>query len=200
MKTNEAELSEQEKNSVSRRRVLQAAAAIIPLRVGSRVAAALAPFGIAHATRQSSDDLLALGARDAVARIASGDISAESYVAQLLKQYEAHKDLNAVIAIDEARVMEAARAVDRSRARGAKLGAAAGLPFAVKDQIAVAGLPATGGTRRSSDTFRSDMRPSSSVSSPRVRFRSARRRSRHECRRWPHAPNLRAQRVVRRGA
>ena len=145
MKTNEAELSEQEKNSVSRRRVLQAAAAIIPLRVGSRVAAALAPFGIAHATRQSSDDLLALGARDAVARIASGDISAESYVAQLLKQYEAHKDLNAVIAIDEARVMEAARAVDRSRARGAKLGAAAGLPFAVKDQIAVAGLPATGG-------------------------------------------------------
>src|SRR5678815_1635869 len=102
MKTNEAELSEQEKNSVSRRRVLQAAAAIIPLRVGSRVAAALAPLGIAHATQQSTDDLLALGARDAVARIASGDISAEAYVAQLLKQYEAHKDLNAVIAIDEA--------------------------------------------------------------------------------------------------
>ena len=145
MKTNEAELSEQEKNSVSRRRVLQAAAAIIPLRVGSRVAAALAPFGIARATQQSTDDLLALGARDAVARIASGDLSAESYVTQLLKQYEAHKDLNAVIAIDAARALEAARAVDLSRARGAKLGAAAGLPFAVKDQIAVAGLPATGG-------------------------------------------------------
>ena len=145
MKTNEAELSEQEKNSVSRRRVLQAAAAVIPLRVGSRVAAALSPFGIARAAQQSTDDLLALGARDAVARIASGDLSAESYVTQLLKQYEAHKDLNAVIAIDAARALEAARAVDRSRARGAKLGAAAGLPFAVKDQIAVAGLPATGG-------------------------------------------------------
>ena len=64
----------------------------------------------------------------------------------MLKQYEVHKHLNVATAIDGARVLEAARAVDRSRARGAKLGSAAGLPFAVKDQIAVAGLPATGGT------------------------------------------------------
>ncbi len=138
-------MSGQESENVSRRRVLQAAAAIIPLHLGSRVASALAPIGIAHATQRSSDDLLALGARDAVTRIASGDVSAEAYVTRLLKQYEAHKDLNAVLAIDGASALEAARAVDRSRARGAKLGAAAGLPFAVKDQIAVAGLPATGG-------------------------------------------------------
>jgi Asp-tRNA(Asn)/Glu-tRNA(Gln) amidotransferase A subunit family amidase len=143
---NEAAMSQQEKNdSVSRRRVLQAAAAMIPLRVGSRVAAALTSLGMVSTTQQSSDDLLALGAREAVARIASGDITAESYVAQLLKQYDAHKDLNVANAIDGTRVLEAARAVDRSRARGAKLGPAAGLPFAVKDQIAVAGYPATGG-------------------------------------------------------
>ena len=138
-------MSGHENENVSRRHVLQAAAAIIPLHLGSRVAAAIAPFEIAHTTQQSSDDLLALGARDAVARIASGDVSAEAYVTRLLQQYEAHKDLNAVLAIDGARALEAARAVDRSRARGAKLGAAAGLPFAVKDQIAVAGLAATGG-------------------------------------------------------
>lgn len=132
-------------DSVSRRRVLQAAAAIIPLHVGSRVAAALTPLGVAGTTQQQGDDLLALGAREAVARIASGDITAESYVAQLLKQYDAHKDLNVANAIDGARALEAARAVDRSRARGAKLGPASGLPFAVKDQIAVAGYPATGG-------------------------------------------------------
>ena len=138
-------MSQQENDSVSRRRVLQAAAAIIPLHVGSRVAAALTPFGIARTPQQRSDDVLALGAREAVARIASGDITAESYVAELLKQYEVHKHLNVATAIDGARVLEAARAVDRSRARGAKLGSAAGLPFAVKDQIAVAGLPATGG-------------------------------------------------------
>ena len=129
-------------NDVSRRHVLRAAASILPLHVGTRVAAALAPFGV---SQQANDSLLALGAREAVARIASGDISAESYVAQLLRQYEAHKDLNVANAIDGARVLEAARAVDRSRARGAKLGPAAGLPFAVKDQISVAGYPTTGG-------------------------------------------------------
>jgi indoleacetamide hydrolase len=139
-------MSQQEKHdSVSRRRVLQAAASIVPLHIGSRVAAALAPLGTAGTTNQRGDDLLALGAREAVARIMSGDITAEAYVAQLLKQYDAHKDLNVAITIDGARVLEQARAVDRSRARGAKLGAAAGLPFAVKDQIAVAGYPATGG-------------------------------------------------------
>ena len=139
-------MSQHEKNeSVSRRRVLQAAAAIIPLHVGSRVAAALMPFGMVGKTQQLSDGLLALGAREAVARIVRGDISAEAYVTQLLKQYDAHTDLNVANAIDGARVMEAARAVDRSRARGARLGPAAGLPFAVKDQIAVAGYPATGG-------------------------------------------------------
>ena len=118
-------------DNISRRRVLQAAAAIIPLHVGSRVAAALAPFGMPSATQQAAEDLLALGAREAVARIARGDITAESYVAQLLKQYEAHKGLNIAVSIDEGRVLENARAVDRSRARGDKLGPAAGLPFAV---------------------------------------------------------------------
>jgi mandelamide amidase len=86
-----------------------------------------------------------LGAREAVARIASGDVTAEAYAVALLKQYDAHKDLNVANAIDPARVLEAARAVDRLRARGAKLGPAAGLPFAVKDQISVAGYPTTGG-------------------------------------------------------
>ena len=85
------------------------------------------------------------GAREAVTRIAAGDITAEAYAGQLLKQYDAHKNLNVATAIDPARVLEAARAVDRLRARGATLGAAAGLPFAVKDQIAVAGYPTTGG-------------------------------------------------------
>src|SRR5262249_29225401 len=106
---------------------------------------ALTRFGMAATTQQQGDDLLDLGAREAVARIRSGDITAESYVAQLLKQYDAHKDLNVANAIDGARVLEAARAGDRSRARGARLGPAAGLPFAVKDQISVAGYPTTGG-------------------------------------------------------
>ena len=66
-------------DSVSRRRVLQAAAAILPLDVGSRIAAALTPF----TTQHQGDGLLALGAREAVTRIASGDITAEAYVARV---------------------------------------------------------------------------------------------------------------------
>jgi indoleacetamide hydrolase len=134
-----------ERDGVSRRRVLQMAASMVPLHVASRVADALVRSGIAGTTQQPTDDLLALGARDAALRIRNGDITAEAYVAQLLTQYAAHKDLNVATAIDGARVLEAARAVDRSRARGARLGPAAGLPFAVKDQIAVAGYPTTGG-------------------------------------------------------
>ena len=134
-----------ESDSVSRRSVLQAAASIVPLHVGSRIAAAFGPLARASEPQQSTDSLLALGAREAVTGIASGDLSAEAYAAQLLKQYDAHKDLNVANTIDPSRVMEAARAVDRSRARGTKLGPAAGLPFAVKDQISVAGYPTTGG-------------------------------------------------------
>jgi indoleacetamide hydrolase len=143
--TGEAMSQQDHTDGVSRRRVLQAAAAIVPLHVGSRIAAALEPLGRAGAVQQSTDPLLALGARDVVARIASGDITAEAYAAQLLKQYGAHKDLNVANAIDTSRVLEAARSVDRLRARGTKLGPAAGMPFAVKDQISVAGYPTTGG-------------------------------------------------------
>jgi mandelamide amidase len=143
--TREAMSQQNERDGISRRRVLQAAASIVPLHFRRRLATALARFGMAGTTQQLGDDLLDLGAREAVARIRSGDITAEAYVTQLLKQYYAHKDLNVANAIDGARVLEAARAVDRSRARGDRLGPAAGLPFAVKDQISVAGYPTTGG-------------------------------------------------------
>ena len=48
-------------DSVSRRRVLHAAAEIVPLHVGSRGAAAIAPFGMSRARQQSSNGQLALG-------------------------------------------------------------------------------------------------------------------------------------------
>ena len=147
-----------ERDGVSRRRVLQAAASIVPLHFRSHIATALKHFGMAATTQQPGDDLLALGALEAVARIRSGDITAEAYVTQLLKQYYAHKDLNVANAIDGARVLEAARAVDRSRARGDRLGPAAGLPFAVKDQISVAATPRRAGMAPSRDTSRSVMR------------------------------------------
>ncbi len=87
-----------------------------------------------------------LTAREAVDRIRKGEMSAEAYVTDLLKQHDAHKDLNAFITLDENRVKQEARAVDQARARGDKLGPLAGLPFVVKDQIDVTGYPTTVGS------------------------------------------------------
>jgi mandelamide amidase len=95
--------------------------------------------------QQSDTELLEMSAREAVERIRSGDVSAEAYVARLLRRNEKCEVLNLVNAIDAERVREAARAVDLSRKRGARLGPAAGLPFAVKGQISVAGYPTTAG-------------------------------------------------------
>jgi len=122
--------------TVSRRHLLEMAASIAPLALWRSAATRAAP---------QSGSVLDLGAREVVERISRGDFTAEVYVARLLHEYEAHKDLNVANAIDPARVLEAARDVDRARARGAVLGPAAGLPFGVKDQIAVAGYPATAG-------------------------------------------------------
>ena len=128
---------------VSRRTMLGAMASIAPASLAGRLEAIMRR--IATTVEQPSDELLEMSARDAVERIHSGDLSAEAYVARLLRQHERCKPLNLVTAIDGERVTEAARAVDVARARGARLGPAAGLPFGVKGQISVAGYPTTAG-------------------------------------------------------
>ncbi|MHB1205453.1 MAG: amidase family protein [Rhodospirillaceae bacterium] len=125
----------------SRRHVLKTAAWAAPVFLAAGPALLL--NGCKKQERYT--DMLELGARDAVARIQNGEMKAEAYVAQLLKHFNAHKDLNTVITLDETRVLENARAVDQSRAAGTKLGALSGLPFIVKDQIDVAGYPTTAG-------------------------------------------------------
>jgi indoleacetamide hydrolase len=132
-----------EDDLISRRTLLAMMASIVPGSLASRLDTTVRAAE-SEIARQD-DDWLEMSARDVVAHIRSGDLSAEAYVARLLQQYEAYETLNIANAIDAKRVREAARSVDRARARGAKLGAAAGLPFAVKDQISVAGYPTTGG-------------------------------------------------------
>jgi len=128
---------------VSRRTMLGAMASIAPASLAGRLEAIMRR--IATTVEQPSDELLEMSARDAVERIHSGDLSAEAYVVRLLRQHERCKPLNLVTAIDGERVKEAARAVDVARARGARLGPAAGLSFGVKGQISVAGYPTTAG-------------------------------------------------------
>lgn len=93
----------------------------------------------------ASDDPINLTTRAAAQRIRNGELKAEDYAARLLAHADRHKELNAWVTLDRARVLEEARAVDQARARGESLKPLAGVPFAVKDQIDAAGYPTTAG-------------------------------------------------------
>jgi Asp-tRNA(Asn)/Glu-tRNA(Gln) amidotransferase A subunit family amidase len=94
----------------------------------------------------SSNELLEIGATDAVAAMKRGDITAERYAATLLERCEAGKRLDAFITLDPARVEAAAREADRRRASGETLGPLHGLPIPIKDSVNTKELPTTAGT------------------------------------------------------
>ena len=59
-----------------------------------------------------------LGLAAAARAIRNADVSSETYVGTLLERARAHAELNALITIEEAAVLEAARDADRSRPEG----------------------------------------------------------------------------------
>lgn len=92
------------------------------------------------------DEQLALTATQAVAALKSGSLSATTYVTTLIARAKAVSDLNAMIMLDEAGAMAAAKQFDADRAAGKSLGPLAGLPIVVKDNINSKGMKTTGGT------------------------------------------------------
>ena len=85
-------------------------------------------------------DVSSLGLAAAAAAVRNGDITSEAYTAALLQRARALAELNAFITIDEAGVLEAARAADtlRTAASAAPL---LGMPLGVKDSYLTKGLP-----------------------------------------------------------
>ena len=81
-----------------------------------------------------------------IRNIADGSVSAEDYAKASLARCRELANLNAFIAIDEAQVLEAARAADARRLSGASLGPLHGLPIAIKDNIYTKDMPTTAGT------------------------------------------------------
>jgi indoleacetamide hydrolase len=125
--------------NLDRRAILKAAA--------GASAAVIAPHApVSAAAPASNEDIVSLSARAAADYIRRGELSAERYAQVLLGRYKAHTNLNAVAHIDEAKLAEDARAVDRARATGAQLGPLAGLPIILKDNINTVGFPTTAGT------------------------------------------------------
>ncbi len=79
--------------------------------------------------------------------LAHGEISSEALTQQCLQRLERiGRPLNAVMELD-AGALEAARDIDRARARGERLGALAGVPLAHKDLFYRAGRRCTCGSR-----------------------------------------------------
>jgi indoleacetamide hydrolase len=126
---------------ISRRKILKATAWATPICLG----VSATRFLHMATARGASTDLVDLGAREVASHIQKGDITAEAYFARLIRQCNDHKFLNGIVSLDDARMLEVARTIDRARSRGEKLGPAAGVAVAVKDQIAVAGYPAASG-------------------------------------------------------
>jgi hypothetical protein len=100
---------------------------------------------VARAVNAESN-LSELSASALVERLRAGDLSAESYAQQVLKQCEAKKALNTMISLDPAQVLEGARQADLLRRSGKPLGRLHGLLLPVKDSINTHRLPTTSGT------------------------------------------------------
>jgi aspartyl-tRNA(Asn)/glutamyl-tRNA(Gln) amidotransferase subunit A len=86
-------------------------------------------------------------ASELVARVKRAEVSAEELVRASLAAIEADRDLNAFLNVAAEQALEAARRIDKRRAQGEALGALAGLPIAVKDNICTRGVPTTAGSR-----------------------------------------------------
>jgi Asp-tRNA(Asn)/Glu-tRNA(Gln) amidotransferase A subunit family amidase len=128
--------------------------AVLKFGVGISAFAVASHGPVSAAVLANDNEIVALSARAVVDYVRRGELSAERYAQVLPDRYKAHTNLNTVAYIDEARLLEDAREIDRARARGAQLGPLAGLPMMLKDNINTAGFPTTAGTE-----FLKDYRP-----------------------------------------
>lgn len=87
-----------------------------------------------------------LGVVEAAAAIRSGEMTAEVLASALLQRAKALNSLNAFVTLDEAIVLDTARAADKHRSSGKPLGPLHGVPIALKDNINTAAFPTTAGT------------------------------------------------------
>lgn len=87
-------------------------------------------------------------AHELLTQLEAGTLSSETLVTALLARIREHNPaVNAIVTLDEARVLEQARESDQKRASGATTGPLHGLPLTVKDTWEVAGMTCTAGAR-----------------------------------------------------
>ena len=91
-------------------------------------------------------DLDGLTTKQAAADLCSGKITSRALTAAALARAKASQNLNAFITLDEEGAMKAAAAFDAGRSKKSSCKPLGGVPIVIKDNIEVAGLPATAGT------------------------------------------------------
>ncbi|HMH18796.1 MAG TPA: amidase [Burkholderiales bacterium] len=97
------------------------------------------PRGEAHA-------IVGAGVLGLAASVRAGRVSARDAVDCYLERIARHgSELGAFLAVSGTAARDAAASLDRRRREGSPLGALAGVPFAVKDNLDVAGLPTSAG-------------------------------------------------------
>jgi len=108
----------------------------------------LAAAGLAAsiAPAESAPDLDRLTARQAAADICAGKMTSTALVSAALARAKANSDLNAFVTLDEAGAMKAAAAFDAGHKKKGACKPLGGVPIVIKDNIEVAGLPASAGT------------------------------------------------------
>jgi aspartyl-tRNA(Asn)/glutamyl-tRNA(Gln) amidotransferase subunit A len=86
--------------------------------------------------------ILSMSAREIASAVRRGELLAEAVTDYFLARISRfNPQLNAFIACDADEARKAARAVDQKRARGEALGALAGVPVGIKDNLCVRGQP-----------------------------------------------------------
>jgi indoleacetamide hydrolase len=116
------------------------------LSATSMVLAGIAVCAAGAAKAQPAIDLDHLTATQAAADICAGKYTSAALVSAALARAKARAELNAFITLDEAGAMKAARAYDQAHAKHRHCELLGGVPIAIKDNIEVAGLPASAGT------------------------------------------------------
>jgi aspartyl-tRNA(Asn)/glutamyl-tRNA(Gln) amidotransferase subunit A len=88
------------------------------------------------------------GIRELAVALRAGSLTAEALLERCLERISRlDPRLNSFVALDEAGARAAARASDALRSRGAPRSSLEGVPISVKDNIHVAGMPSTWGSR-----------------------------------------------------
>jgi indoleacetamide hydrolase len=132
--------------NATRRSLLKATGVAATLPVLSACSSASSALAGPAIGTPAVDAQLAFTATEAVQAIANGSMSAEAYISTLLARADKLASLNSMISLNREGALAAAKKIDSDRRAGAKLGALAGLPIVVKDNIDAVGLATTGGT------------------------------------------------------